>query len=254
MEENRKTSSLDELIALNKTEESVAAGGKRKKPEPSREHIDSVPVRVKFGKTGKMKYISHLDLCRTMKSSMKRAGIPVWYTEGFNPHPKIVFSLPLSLFSESVCEFMDIKITEAMPHEEIKRRMNAAFSEDMHVYDVYTPTSKFSDIEYSEYIIDIEDAFGGKSTLETMLSEPIEVIKRTKTGEKEIDIRPLIKSCTAVEENGALKLDAVLCSNSSDFLNPEYLIKALGGKIEKDIRNYSILRTEVYNKNGEIFR
>ena len=52
-------------------------------------------IRIKFKKTGRLKYISHLDLCRTMQPAMIRAKIPLWYTEGFNPHPKMVFAQPL---------------------------------------------------------------------------------------------------------------------------------------------------------------
>jgi len=251
--EANKTSSLDELVALNKKENSDPVKGP-KKNEPNRVHVESVPIRVKFGKTGKMKYISHLDLCRTMKSSMKRAGIPVWYTEGFNPHPKMVFSLPLSLFSESVCEFMDIKITENMPHDEVRDRMNRVFSEDMRVYEVYTPTTKFSDIGYSEYEIEIFDIKNGKSWFEKLLSGPIEVVKHTKSGEKLTDIKPFIKSCEVTEEADKLKLKAVLCAASAEFLNPEYLIKAVGDLSGQTLNEYSILRTEVFNHNGESFR
>ena len=54
-------------------------------------------VRVWFHKTGPIRYISHLDLMRTMTRAIRRSRIPLWYTEGFNPHPYMTFALPLSL-------------------------------------------------------------------------------------------------------------------------------------------------------------
>ena len=61
-------------------------------------------VRVWFHKTGPIRYISHLDLMRTMTRAIRRSGIDLWYTEGFNPHPYMTFALPLSLGMQSVCE------------------------------------------------------------------------------------------------------------------------------------------------------
>ena len=67
-------------------------------------------VRLKFCKVGTLQYISHLDLQRTFNRIIVRACIPVWYTQGFNPHIKLVFSTPLSVGSESICEYLDIKL------------------------------------------------------------------------------------------------------------------------------------------------
>jgi len=66
-------------------------------------------IRVKFSKTGSLKFISHLDLNRTVKSAFLRSGLPIWYTQGFNPHPKTVFSLPLSVGTASLCEFIRVR-------------------------------------------------------------------------------------------------------------------------------------------------
>ena len=78
-------------------------------------------VRMKFSKVGSMQYISHLDLQRNFARVLIRAGIPVWYTKGFNPHAKIVFGLPLSVGAQSVCEYVDVRIERDMPCEEERR-------------------------------------------------------------------------------------------------------------------------------------
>ena len=71
-------------------------------------------VRLRFSKTGRLKYISHLDINRAMSRAFKRAEIPLWYTEGFNPHPYMSFSLPLSLGVESLCESVDIRLIDSI--------------------------------------------------------------------------------------------------------------------------------------------
>ena len=58
--------------------------------------IKPIPIRAKFYKVGSLQFISHLDLMRTMTRNMVRAGIPAWYSQGFNPRLKLTFSLPLS--------------------------------------------------------------------------------------------------------------------------------------------------------------
>ncbi|HBT64885.1 MAG TPA: hypothetical protein DEB10_09535, partial [Ruminococcaceae bacterium] len=83
-------------------------------------------VRIRFRKIGRAKYISHLDLTRTMTRALRRAGIPIWYTEGFNRHPYVTFASPLSLGFEGLCESMDIRLVQDMPMEELVAVLNSA--------------------------------------------------------------------------------------------------------------------------------
>ena len=113
-----------------------------------------IPVRIKFSKTGDLMYISHLDLARTMQRIILRAGLDIWYSEGFNPQPKMVFALPLPTGVESECELMDIKINSYMSNEEIMDRLARNFPADMKVLAVYQPEQKFKNIAYAKYKID----------------------------------------------------------------------------------------------------
>ena len=112
-----------------------------------------VPVRIKFSKTGDLMYISHLDLSRTMQRIIVRSGVDIWYSEGFNPQPRIVFAVPLPVGVESECELMDIKINSYMDSEEIKERIQRNFPTEMKVLEVYTPDVKFKNIGYIDYTI-----------------------------------------------------------------------------------------------------
>ncbi len=109
-------------------------------------------VRLRFSKTGRLKYISHLDINRAMSRALKRAGIPLWYTEGFNPYPYMSFSLPLSLGVESLCESVDLRITGEITNKEIKDRLNSVLPEDLKIVDVYDDFRDNSEIVYSDYV------------------------------------------------------------------------------------------------------
>ncbi len=202
-------------------------------------------VRIKFRKTGRLRYISHLDLDRTVRTALVRTKIPVWYTEGFNPHAKMVFAQPLPLFAESECELLDIKITEKMPFEEIRDRLRAAFTDELYVTDVYTPKDKFTDIAYAVYRISGTLSIT-ESRIDRLLSSDINVIKKTKSGEKTVNIRPQIKSLT-LKEDGALY--AMLDASGASYLNPDILCRAL---FDTDT-DYLITRTGWFREeNGEL--
>ena len=110
-------------------------------------------VRIKFEKTGKLQYISHLDLNRTFSHALVRAKIPEWYTMGFNPHTKMNFATPLSVGSESLCEYLDIKIVKDVSADFIKEALKNNLADGLDVVDVYFPETKFNDIAWSEYEI-----------------------------------------------------------------------------------------------------
>lgn len=198
-------------------------------------------VRIRFRKTGRLRYISHLDLDRTLRTAFVRTRIPIWYTEGFNPHAKMVFAQPLPLFAESECELLDIKITEKMPFDEIAARLRSALTDELYIVDVYTPRDKLTDIAYAEYRI--AGCIDGKRVTELLSSEEINVTKKTKSGEKTVNIRPSVRSLT---RNGDGTLTAVLDASGAAYLNPELLCRAL---LPEDA-DFLITRTD-WLRNGE---
>lgn len=217
-------------------------------------------VRIKFEKTGSLQYISHLDLNRTFSHAIIRAKIPVWYTQGFNPHTKMIFATPLSVGAESVCEYMDIKIVKEISLDEIKRRLAENLPPEMKITKVYFPISKFTDIAWSEYDIAIKtsnaDAALAENINKIFAEKEITVLKKTKSGEKDADIKPYILSFRAEYEDGLLKINTVLCCDTQNFLNPEYIVKVikeragiLAGNPTEEF--YSIMRKEIYTPDGK---
>ena len=88
----------------------------------------SYTIRFKFKKVGSLQYISHLDLVRTMHKIVVRSGLPLKYTEGFNPKPKMVFAAPLSIGTESLCEFLDVRLSERVDESVAKAQRSTQHS------------------------------------------------------------------------------------------------------------------------------
>ena len=220
--------------------------------------VQATAVRLGFTKTGNLQFISHLDLARTMSRAIVRAGVPIWYTEGFNPRPKLVFSLPLSIGTESVCEYVDFKITENMPFDEIAKRVEAEFAPEMRVTGVWAPERKLAEIGFAEYEIVINSVKANEQIangIAEMLKQPLVVKKRSKSGEKDVDISPLIKSAEVVFENGHIRINTLLSCDSANYLNPEYVVRAAAVKFGIDFEKpeteyYSIMRKKVTLSDG----
>jgi len=246
----------------------LSEGGKITRPMLMRslpELQSPITVRLKFIKTGSLQYISHLDLQRTFNRILVRSGLPVWYSKGFNPHIKLVFSTPLSVGTQSECEYLDLRLDREMPLDKVKELLNAEMTEELYVTDVYIPTAKFSDIAYCRYEYEIFSDGVSKELCgeisELFSTSPLKMVKKTKSGEKEIDIVPLIKSFEVgyCESFGTLKLEAVLSAATDSFLNPEMIITALKERLlilcgDPSKEWYTITRKEALTAELKSFR
>lgn len=211
-------------------------------------------VRIRFRKIGKLQFISHLDLQRVMSRVLARSGVPVWFTQGFNPHPKMVFAMPLPIGVQSYCEYLDIRIDRRITLKEIEERINSQVTDELKVGRVYVPSTKFSDIAYVGYEIFIDceglSAFTAKKVEEILTSSPLMMKKHTKSGDKEVDITSLIKSAEAKCNDGKITVNAVL-KGGEGSLNPEMLVTALRERLGvlADYPGkgyYTIIRTNLY--------
>ena len=214
-----------------------------------------ITVRIKFSKTGNLQFVSHLDLQKTFHRVLVRANIPMWYTKGFNPHAKLVFGLPLPVGTESVCEMADLKIERKISLEDIQNQLNEQLTDEMYVIDAYYPTTKFADIYYADYTITLKSSqINENSALKatSLFMLPIMMMKKSKSGEKEVDITTYIKKIQFDSTDGYLTARAILCAGSSQNLNPEYIVTALKNGLEiNDGPNeltYQIMRNKVFDE------
>ena len=199
-------------------------------------------IRIKFSKGGELIYISHLDLVRTMTRAIVRSRIPVKYTEGYNPIPKLTFATPLSVGCSSECEFLDIKIDHEMSCEQIKDSLSAQLPDSMSVLDVYEPNSKFTEALFSTYSISISDpslASGCDIEVSNAFdASEIVIMKRSKSGDKLTNIKPYIKKLETSFSDNVLNIECMLCVSSAEYLNPEYIVNIAYEKLSLSKENY----------------
>lgn len=216
-------------------------------------------LRIRFRKTGRAKYISHLDLNRFMSRALRRAEIPVWMTQGFNPHPYITFALPLSLFYESLCEVMDSKLDGEMSYEEIAERLNRQMPEGIEIYEVCEPVLKVTELAYASYQIRMEFPGLEKQELEEAVgrlqnSDKILVTKTTKRHEIEIDLKEIFTQAKISAGTGSLLIEATVPASPQENLNPSCLLAAIEKYAGLTPEIEYITRTGIYNNGMEIFR
>lgn len=218
---------------------------------------EKIKVRIKFSKVGDLMYISHLDLARTMQRIILRSGIDIWYSEGFNPQPKMVFAVPLPTGVESNCELLDIKLNSYMSNEEIKNRLNDNFPEQMRVLEVYSPEVKFKEISYIDYTIKINSPklnAQSKAKIEELFGGECILTKKTKSGEKEVNITDYIKLFDIECNEGSAQIHTILASGNEMNLSPELIIEALRKYLDiltsdKIDEYYSIMRNQMLDSS-----
>ena len=189
-------------------------------------------VRIRFSKTGRAKYISHLDLNRAMIRALRRAEIPLWYTEGFNRHPYVTFAAPLSLGYEGLRECMDFRLEEDMPMEELVSRLNAVMPEGLTVLEANEARMKPGELAAARYRL-------------TFSCLPEEVRRLLEQDEILVEKRTKKKTMKTME--------TVLPCSSDNTINPALLATALRQLTGREAIRFQVTRLELYGKSGDVF-
>lgn len=216
-------------------------------------------LRMRFSKTGRAAYISHLDLVQTIQRAFFRAELPLKYSEGFNPRPQLSALLPLSVGTESLCELMDFQVTEEVDITTISHRLSATLPEGIRIMEAYPRLRKPAELKWLQVRGLLE--YDGRCAAEQIAPlaefygrERIMVLRKTKRGEGEADIRPAIKSLQVSEGEGHIVLDAVI-SAQEPTLNPALLIDALrqnAPELAPDFGKFT--RVETFDREMKIYR
>ncbi len=214
-------------------------------------------LRAVFEKTGRAKYISHLDLNRCMLRIFRRSRLPVWYTEGFNPHPYYSFALALSLGFESSCEIMDFNVTDdEMPAEEIRDRLNAVMPEGMRIVSVAPQVKKITAIAWAEFGFSLTSDKAGElfGAVQELLAAPeICVEKKTKKGIKTVDIKPDMKALSCELSGDSVNMRMRLPAGTQTNYNPNLFFEALKNASEIPFEARNIRRLGILCENYENF-
>lgn len=208
---------------------------------------NNIAVRLFFSKTGRAKYISALDLINCFQRAIRRTDIPVWHTQGFNPHTYVNVNLPLSLGTEGLNESMDIKLVEEMPFDMIRDKLNEVLPADIRIISAKVPQKKHTDIEKSVYDITVRCDY--EALKKFLDSERIVTEKKTKKGITEIDLKPYVE--ISDYSDGHFKLTF---PSGCDFtLNPSLLFDAFEKFSGSEIEHIDVVRTNILCKDGSEF-
>lgn len=218
-----------------------------------------IEQRLRFSKTGRAIYISHLDLMRTFQRAFMRAGIKVKHTEGYNPHAYVSVALPLSVGVSSHCEILDFGLRDDIPLDQLPELMNKALPEGITVTSAYNGGQKVGKLKYVKCEITMEYdngvPAGTAAALDKLFAAKELVIeKKTKKGMGMSDIKEGIHRISFEEHKGIVTASCVL-SAQNPAVSPDNIVSAIRQKASEYAPDFaSALRIETFDENMEIFR
>lgn len=218
-------------------------------------------IRIKFGKSGAMRFIGHLDIMRYFQKAIRRAGIDIAYSEGFSPHQIMSFAAPLGVGLESQGEYMDIEVVSADSAADIKEKLNKAMVPGMEILSVtkLSEDSKnaMASVAAARYIVRFREGyeldFDWKSQLGSFYERPsIMVIKKTKKSEIEMDLKPSIFSLHIGEDRIGSFIEMLVDASSSGNIKPGLVLEAFLKEHDKTLSEYAleITRADTYTNTG----
>ena len=201
---------------------------------------------IRFGKQPRLRFISHLDLQRFFQRALNRTGLPIAWTQGFNPHPIMSFGSALALGWTSEYEIVDFKLAAPMGRKRVEDAMRASLPVDLPVLEVKLADDRhpapMAMVQASDYRIELpEDAAVGilNAVPEFLNRESVLAMRKTKSGEKEVDIRPLALSLSVSQNT----LNARLKLTERDTLKPDLLIETLSQMAGREAPEIRVHRT-----------
>jgi radical SAM-linked protein len=196
-------------------------------------------IRITFSKTGSLIYIGNLDLHTLWERAARRAGLPLAYSQGFHPQPKIQFAAPLPLGFSSHCEILEMRLTEDVDLKTLPEQLDAALPEGVRVLAVETANEGDpalpARVVWAEYSIELSPDVK-RSELEHAVDELLAAssVSRERRG-RAYDLRPLIEDIRLAEPaaSGVLRLQMRLKAQEGATGRPEEVLDAL--RIRRDM-------------------
>jgi radical SAM-linked protein len=190
-------------------------------------------VRITFSKTDAMRYTANMDLFRAWERTMRRAGLPLEYSQGFNPRPHMQLASALPLGFTSQCEMLDAWLQDGGDSaEQIREKLIAASPPGIQI-DTVTEVDSGSPalqnrVHSAEYVVTLLESCPDASTRVATLLDS-ETLPRQRRG-KSYDLRPLIHSVALLpsDECGHIRLQMILAAGESRTGRPDEVLAALG--------------------------
>jgi radical SAM-linked protein len=220
---------------------------------------------IKFSKEKDIKFVSHLDLLRTIQRVVRRTALPVEYSKGFNPHMSTALAQPLSVGMYSKGEYMDVVFTEEVEESRIINSFNSSAPSGIKLLDAVLVKESLEGkkippamalVDRAKYNITIkyENTLNLKAEIEKLFeNSEWNMMKKTKSGEKLINIKELVKDFQYVIEMDKLIITTVIACGSKENLSADLLAKFIksnttGAKLDAFV---DIMREEMYVQEKE---
>lgn len=229
-------------------------------------------IRARFIRGEEVKFISHLDLMKVFERASRRGSIPLAYSRGFNPHPQMIFGLPLSVGVTSEAEYVDFELEHELQPEEFIATLNNQLPKGLKITDAKhfsTRANIMKSIGYASYhVLASSDEKLGINIMSNIIKEMMErtqvlMLKESKKGTREIDIRPMIikleefeassEELIMPEDKEVSRLSMLLLAGSVSNLKPELLVSALNKIGDINLKIVKIHRTGLFiGKEGNV--
>ena len=220
-------------------------------------------IRIKFRKTGIMKFIGHLDVMRYFQKAIRRADVEICYSGGFSPHQIMSFAAPLGVGITSNGEYVDIEVHSTSTTAEMLERLNAVMAEGFEIAEYKllpdTAANAMSSVAAADYTLTFRPGYEPEEEsaeewfkkLTAFFDQPQDmVLKKTKKGEKEMDLKPLIYDLGVIAGNDAAQsqLFMKISTGSASNIKPELLLDAYYEALGKERSPFAFMvqREEVY--------
>lgn len=222
---------------------------------------EAMKIRIRFRKHGVMKFVGHLDMMRYFQKAMRRAEIDIRYSEGFSPHQIMSFAAPLGVGITSDGEYLDIEVNSSRTSAESVRALNDTMAEGVEIVsclrlpdDAKTAMSIVAAADYELYLSGLTAEELTAAIAEYVTEKPAVLItKKTKKGERELDLKPLIYEIRADKREDEVCLFLKISTGSQDNIKPElvleYLLDAMGRPC--DFTAIRIHRKNVYARTAD---
>lgn len=209
-------------------------------------------IRVRFTKTGELKAISHLDLMRAFERSLRRTGLPLRMTEGFNPHPRLNFPAPLGVGFEGTDEVMEFDLADWVGPREVEERLRPQLPPGLDLLDIKPAApdqpARAREVTYrltpAQELRD-EPRLAPEALAGLIAQTDISVRRHRKGKDKTVNIRPFILSLTRDGTDLLLELKA----GPEGSVHPEEVLRALGLDAPVCRTHFRIVRTRVQLAN-----
>lgn len=219
------------------------------------------PVRIRFAKRGKVRFISARDVARALERAFRVEQLPLAFTEGFSPRPKVSFGLALSVGHESEAEYLDVELREAVDTDALPERLTPALPEGMPVTGAVRLVERapalqeaITEVQYRVEAVDglgrpVPDAVLGTASSRALACDEL-LVTRTRKGKESVDdLRPALRDIEVGHDGEVPVLELTLLTQSRGA-RPREVLDALDSFVGVGLTEHRVLRTSQWIERG----